>query len=356
VPARSTSLPRKVLRTIEHRRLLDPREWASGLSPRVRHVVVACSGGPDSTALLDVLVRLRERLGVTISVASVDHGLRPEAERELALVHAHCERLGVTLQIMSLHVEPGANLMARARDARYHALIAHLRGFDASCLAVGHTMDDQAETVLSRILRGSGLRGLRGIDPKREDGVIRPLMDCRRDEILVYLKRHGLSYALDPSNDNRRFERSRLRHDVLARLQSEHPHAVAHLAQLADEAREIIDSIQMQARDALRHMVVELGGHADDLAGGVSALRMSPLRSASLPVAREILRQWLARYVDTPLGRAHMDQILGAVRQASRGKSEVWLSSAWCVVFRPNQDRVVLRSRSLREAGAASAE
>ena len=123
--------------------------------------------------MTDVLVTLAAELDVALTVVSVDHGLRPESAREVELVRGLADGWGVPFHALRLQLEKGPGVQARARDARYAALHTLRASVQADLLAVGHTRDDQAETVLSRMLRGSGVRGLRGIWPARADGVVR---------------------------------------------------------------------------------------------------------------------------------------------------------------------------------------
>jgi tRNA(Ile)-lysidine synthase len=160
-----------VRRTLCERALVSPGD----------HVLVACSGGPDSTTLLHVLHRLRSELGITLCVASIDHGLRPESASEVQQVAAFAGTLGAPFYSVRVEVPTkGSSIQARARELRYRALQEIASSHDAVRIAVGHTQDDQAETVLARVLRGAGLRGLGGIEARRSDGVIRPLFDCHR--------------------------------------------------------------------------------------------------------------------------------------------------------------------------------
>jgi len=104
---------------------------------------------------------------------------------------------------------------------------------------VGHTQDDQAETILGRLLRGAGIRGLGGIEPRRVDGVIRPLLDCRRSEVRAYAVNRALPFVDDPSNHRPAFERVRIRHQVLPMLAAEDPRVIEHLCALSDEAAQL---------------------------------------------------------------------------------------------------------------------
>ncbi len=203
-------------------------------------VVVACSGGPDSTALLHALALLRPRLGHQLAACGVDHGLRPEAPAELALAAQVAAGLGVPFQTLSVDVPPGPNVQARARDARLRALGQAARSLGGSRVATGHTADDRAETVILRLLRGAGPRGLGVLPPSAPSPVdpaitlARPLLGARRADVLAHLDRHGLPSATDPSNADPRFTRARVRAEVMPLLEDLSPGVVTHLCALAD--------------------------------------------------------------------------------------------------------------------------
>jgi tRNA(Ile)-lysidine synthase len=203
-------------------------------------VLCACSGGPDSSALLHVLALLRARLGHSLIAHGVEHGLRPEAAAELELARAVAEPLGVPFAVTRLAVAPGANLQARARAARHEALARAAASAGARVVAMGHTADDRAETLLLRLLRGAGPRGLAVLPPRAPGPVpsspdlVRPLLRARRRDVLAHLERHGLPFARDPSNLDPRFARVRVRRELLPLLEELSPSIVEHLSALAD--------------------------------------------------------------------------------------------------------------------------
>lgn len=205
-------------------------------------VLCACSGGPDSTALLHVLARLRRALGHEVVAHGVDHGLRAEAAAELASVGRVAADLGVAFTTTRVAVARGGNLQARARDARHAALADFARRIGASVVALGHTADDRAETVLLRLLRGTSVAGL-AVMPPRDAGpagieLVRPLVRARRSDVTAHLARHGLPSSADPSNLDPRFMRTRVRREVLPVLEGLSPAIVEHLCRLADDALE----------------------------------------------------------------------------------------------------------------------
>ncbi len=212
------------------------------LIPPGSSVVVAVSGGADSVALLSLLHGLRERLGIgKIVIAHLNHGLRGgESDGDERLVRALAESLNTPFFTRRLHGhrldEPG--LEAAAREERYRFFGEVRRETGCTFVATGHTSDDQAETVLMRILRGSGLNGLRGIHPLREDGVVRPLLSVTKAELVGYLRSLGIPFRNDSSNCDCRFFRNRIRNVVLPALLEFQPRVVEHLTALAAEAVE----------------------------------------------------------------------------------------------------------------------
>jgi len=231
------------LLTIVARTIADERLFARG-----DRVLVAVSGGPDSMALLHVLARLAPKLGLGLRACGVDHGLRPAAADELILAQRWAAHLGVPFTQVKIDLAPGPNLMARARDARYAALRGVLEEWNAAeqarsgdrrapraSIATGHHADDRAETVLIRLLRGSGPAGL-GVLPPRAPTLTRPLVRARRADVLAHIERHEVPYAEDPSNRDTRFLRTRVRCEVLPLLSELSPRIVEHLCALADAA------------------------------------------------------------------------------------------------------------------------
>lgn len=214
--------------------------------PAGARVLVACSGGPDSTALAAACARLsdRGRLG-PVALAHVDHGLRPGGDRERARVAALAARLGAGAMSESVEVRTaGGSLEDAARRARYAALRRMADAWGADVIATGHTASDQAETVLMRLLRGAGIPGLAGI-PLRRGRIVRPLLDVTRAEVERGLAEAGFADVLrDPMNADPRFLRARVRHRWLPALREENPAldaALAAVARAAAEQRDVLD-------------------------------------------------------------------------------------------------------------------
>ncbi|MGE0450385.1 MAG: tRNA lysidine(34) synthetase TilS [Vicinamibacterales bacterium] len=242
------SLVDRVRRTIRRRNLVPPGA----------RVVAAISGGPDSVALAHLLHAL-DRQGELrlVALAHLNHRLRPEAERDEAHCRSIAEALGLPLVVERIDVraraaETGRSIEAAAHDIR-HAFFERARlAHHADATALGHTMDDQAETFLLRLIRGAGPRGLGAMHPKR-GAVVRPLIDCRRSELRAFLDADHIGYVCDQSNEDVRIPRNRVRTELLPLLEHRfNPRIVDALSRAAELARADEASLEAQAADYWR--------------------------------------------------------------------------------------------------------
>lgn len=173
---------------------------------------VAISGGSDSTALLLLTVEWAKTIGKQVFATTVDHGLRAEAAQEAAQVAALCVSLDVPHETLVWRDWDGSgNLQSSARQARYKLLTEWAQRHKINCVLLGHTMDDQAETVLMNLARGSGVDGLGAMSPRKDTLFARPLLQMRRSDLRVYLQDVGVSWVDDPSNDDPKYDRVRAR-------------------------------------------------------------------------------------------------------------------------------------------------
>jgi tRNA(Ile)-lysidine synthase len=186
-------------------------------------VLVAVSGGPDSVALAALLHQLAPRLSITLGIAHLNHGLRPEADREARFVETLAQQLALPFHLESQDVadyrdKHGLSLEEAARDVRYafYRKVARIGNYRK--VALGHHRDDNAEMVLMNLLRGAGPLGLSGIPPVRENWIVRPLINLSRSHIRAYLEQRQLDYVNDPSNADLRFTRNRIRHLLLPQI------------------------------------------------------------------------------------------------------------------------------------------
>lgn len=199
-------------------------------------VIVAVSGGPDSMALLHVLSILKKKLSFGLAAHGVDHGLRKDAARELDAAEKFARKIGVSFDRTQVEVAPGGNLQARARSARHAALEAARVKMKARVIATAHHADDRAETILMRILRGTGVRGLAVLPPRAENApLVRPFIFARRADIDAHVARHDVPFSVDPSNANPRFLRARVRSELIPLLSELNPGVVDHLCKIAEE-------------------------------------------------------------------------------------------------------------------------
>ncbi len=188
-------------------------------------IVVGVSGGPDSLALLYILNNLKKELRLSLWVAHLDHMLRKDSYRDKAHVENLCRKLKIPFHSSRIDVRAVSSkgsLEEAARNVRFRFLFQIARKMKAKKIALGHNQDDQAETVMMRILRGAGLSGLGGILPKREiDGfqIIRPLIEVRRREIEAFLRRKGVKACLDPTNLSELHYRNKIRRQLLPYLE-----------------------------------------------------------------------------------------------------------------------------------------
>ncbi|WP_367159809.1 tRNA lysidine(34) synthetase TilS [Erythrobacter sp.] len=270
---------------------------------------MAVSGGPDSLALL---LLAHAALPGRIAVASVDHGLRAEAAGEVAMVEALCAERGIPFTALAVEV-PRGNLQSRAREARYEALARWVREQGCGALATAHHADDQAETLLMRLARGSGLAGLAGVRahghvPGSEILLVRPLLSWRKRDLETVVAAAGIEPARDPSNEDEAFDRVRVRRH-LAQHDWLDPQALAESAgHLAEAWRAIewyaqLDFEEMVHREdvpdgpayryyanvpraiqveTVRRIVAELGGQVSRAEAGRAADRLWRFENASL--------------------------------------------------------------------------
>lgn len=232
---------------------------------RGQTVAAAYSTGPDSTALLALLSRLRARLGIAVIAAYFDHGLRPRRaiDGDVAHARAAARRLGVPLRVGAAAggapADPpdGGGPEAAARAARYRFLERVAGECGADWIAVGHTADDRAETVLMRALQGAGVAGLGGM-PARRGRIIRPLAALRRHDLRAWLRAERLRFRRDAQNGDLRFTRNRVRR-LLIGIERRFPGAAARLADLGRQAEATRTFVAAQAAERLPWRRTALG-------------------------------------------------------------------------------------------------
>ena len=294
-------------------------------------VAAAVSGGADSVALLEVLARLRERLGIALAVAHLNHRLRgAESEGDARFVEQLAARhhLPFFHQAQDVAAEArrqGANLEATARALRYSFLRELVQSGRVSKVATGHTANDQAETVVARLVRGAGTRGLAGIYPVVDGWLVRPLLELRRAQLRAWLTEQGLSWREDSSNRDLRLTRNRLRGAVLPLLEQFNPRLVEHLAATAEIARDEEDYWNRRVSELLEHVGVQRSKgprvQGSTEGGQASVLKLHLPRFVQLHRAeqRRLLRAALAQAGCT--GAIDIAQVDSLRRLATSGTS-----------------------------------
>jgi tRNA(Ile)-lysidine synthase len=223
--------------------------------PRGERVMVATSGGADSTALALVAVAVAPRGHWSVRLVTVDHGLREASASEADAVEVLAKWLGVGCDRRKIRLQPGPRLSARARALRYQAIVSAAQDAGAGAVLTAHHAEDQLETVLMRLVRGAGPAALGGIRARRTLAtglvVLRPLLERSRSECRELLARLGIPWCEDPGNLDRTRPRGRLRHEVLPLLEAMRPGAAIRASRAARRVRGAAASLRQRARRLL---------------------------------------------------------------------------------------------------------
>ena len=259
-------------------------------------VLVACSGGPDSVCLVYSLWHLRRLFTMRLAVFHFDHRLRPDSRKDAAYVANLAARLKLPLHLREAEDQPekGASVEAWATDARTRAADDVRRAAGADSIAEGHTLDDQAETVLLNLIRGTGLEGIAGIEPSRPGSprIVQPLIEVTRAEVESFCRALRLRPRRDPMNEDRRYLRAAIRHEVLPVLERETGRGVARsIARTAELVRSDRDELGAAAASAIEEIVGD--GSPDEIRFEAGRLAALPSQVASR-VVRLAAYRWMA--------------------------------------------------------------
>ncbi|MGI6452612.1 MAG: tRNA lysidine(34) synthetase TilS [Syntrophomonadaceae bacterium] len=266
-----------------------------GLISSGDRVIAAVSGGPDSMAMLLVLADLSKELNFFLVAAHLNHMIREEAGAEEEFIKETCYKLNLPVYTRVINVPAEAarqkkSLEEAGRDCRYSFFHELRQEISANRIAVAHHQDDVAETVLLHLLRGSGIKGLRGILPA-QGVIIRPLLGVRKEDILLYMKENSWPYCLDQSNQDTYYLRNRIRHQLMPYLKENYnPRIVDGLNHLAEIAREENDFLEMEAEKLWQQAVIETTPDSIIMAADLCHKLHPALRNRIFLKAAEILR------------------------------------------------------------------
>ena len=310
------SLPKQIQESIKAHALLE----------HGTHLLVGVSGGADSVAMLHALVELAPTLELTLTVAHLNHGIRDVAAEDARFVETLCQSLGVAFTSDSVNVptlakNAGVSLEMAARDARYHFFATAAAAVGANAVATAHTQDDQAETVLLKLIRGAGCSGLNGIARSsimQGLSVIRPLLDTTRESVEAYLRERGLRWKEDATNQDTRLKRNRIRHDVLPLLEEHlNPRVKEALAKTAEILTE--ENAYMSAATAVALKLAQKTP---------TSLTIPILLQQSAALQRRVLQQWLIlNGITAQQLRFEVIERLLLIMRSSSGSGCVTLSS-----------------------------
>jgi len=305
----------KIRRTVQNFEMLNPGE----------RVIAAVSGGPDSVALLHVLVLLSSEYDLILTVAHLNHGLRgAESDAEEQLVRRLSEERGIACVVKRVDLRAVRNEKGRkrslediGREERYRFFTALAARIGASRIALGHHREDQAETVLMNLIRGSGLEGLKGILPVRDECFIRPLIEVSREEILKFLHSKRLPFLEDSSNNHDLFLRNRIRHQLIPLLQEQYnPQIVNTLNRMACIARREDDCLKTTVDSILDAWQIPSLPE-----GGEMMIAIPELQKLREALQYRVIKTLLQRCVLSPhrVGSAHIQAVMDLSRGSKPG-------------------------------------
>lgn len=239
-----------VLKTIQKYNLISPKD----------KIVLGVSGGPDSLFMLDILNKLKKDLQIELIVAHVNHKIRAEADEEEEFVRQFCEKIGIEFYSKRIEVEKYANnnkigLEEAGRKIRYEFFDEVARATNSNKIAIAHNKNDKVETILMNLLRGSGVTGLQGIQPIKDNKIIRPIIEIERKDIEKYCKENNLEPRIDISNFDNTYTRNKIRNVVIPYIKEEfNPNFVETITRLSEvitEENKFLKNITEQRYDEI---------------------------------------------------------------------------------------------------------
>lgn len=294
-------------------RLVNKTLKDNNLFPNEARILVACSGGPDSMVLLDLLqyLKIHRKSLWTIGVTTMDHSIRREGLFELQMVESYCKNRGLPfwgikkdIPLMAQERKESLETVGRCERYKWFNELAEREHYDY--IVTAHHKDDQGETILAHILRGSGIKGITGMSVISHDytvPIVRPLLAVTKDEILEYARLQNIEYCVDASNKDVKYNRNRIRHEVIPTLQTINPNVVDALCRLGDIAQ--VDEAFLNGES--QRLFTQLVRPVDN------GFQMSRRCMRALPLAMQ-RRLWQLMIPSVSLSLSHQEQLAHIVR------------------------------------------
>lgn len=269
-------------------------------------VLLAVSGGADSAVMLSLFIEIMQTLSLTLEVAHIEHGIRGEASvNDAEFVKQMCDKYGIRFSVLCINApkeakSAGMSVEAYSRKRRYEFFDT----FDADKIATAHNADDNAETLLFRLARGSGLKGAASIPPVRGK-IIRPLIECSGEEIRVYAAENGIEYRVDSTNAENAYTRNYIRNIVVPSLRTVNTAASAHINEFISDTAEDNDFLSKTAQKALEECLAD------------NKLNISKLNALHISVMKRVISLYFSRN-GIALDRLHLNEILKLLNKAGR--------------------------------------
>lgn len=281
-------------------------------------LLIGLSGGPDSVCLTVILDELKDNFNLSLHAVYVNHGLRPKENiEEEEFCRRLCDELGIKFYVEPVETRQHSeskklNLQEAARELRYDAFDRIAYKVNAACIAIAHNADDQAETVLMRLIRGAGRKGLSGMPPVR-GSIIRPLIDIERKDIEAFLSQKNISYMTDSSNLKRDYSRNRLRLEIFPLLKDENPSVIESINRTAEILRGEDEYLEIKTTKTMMRLITRKTDESIELF-------LIPLMNIEKAILRRVLRRVLSEIgAERGIELVHIDDIIHLVKECKSG-------------------------------------